>query len=39
MTRSSILEYLVDLKNDNVKEGLRKKKEVVIGGQIHYLDF
>ena len=38
MTRASVLKYLVDLKNNNVKVGLRKKKEVVIGGQIHYLD-
>ena len=37
MTRGSVLKYLVDLKNDNVKEGLRKKrKEVLIGGQIHF---
>ena len=37
ITRGSVLKYLVDLKNDNVKEGLRKKrKEVVIGGQIHF---
>ena len=37
MTRGYVLKYLVDLKNDNVKEGLRKKKrEVVIGGQIHF---
>ena len=37
MTTGSVLKYLVDLKNDNVKEGLRKKrKEVVIGGQIHF---
>ena len=37
MTRASVLKYLVDLKNNNVKVGLRKKKEVVIGGQIHYI--
>ena len=27
MTRGYVLKYLVDLKNDNMKEGLRKKKE------------
>ena len=37
MTRASVLKYLVDLKNNNVKVGLRKKKEVVIGGHIHYI--
>ena len=38
MTRSSVLKYLVDLENKNAKNGLRRRKEVVIGGQIHYID-
>ena len=37
MTRASVLKYLVDLENTNAKVGLRKKKEVIIGGQIHYI--
>ena len=38
MTRSSVLKYLVDLENKNAKNGLRKRKEVVIGGKIHYVN-
>ena len=38
MTRSSVLKYLVDLENKNAKNGLRKRKEIVIGGKIHYMD-
>ena len=39
MTRSSVLKYLVDLENKNAKkDGLRRRKEVVIGGQIHYIN-
>ena len=38
MTRSSVLKYLVDLENKNAKNGLRRRKEVVIGGQIHYIN-
>ena len=36
MTRASVLKYLVDLENNNAKVGLRKRKEVIIGGEIHY---
>ena len=37
MTRASVLKYIVDLKNNNVKVGLRRRKEIVIGGQMHYV--
>ena len=39
MTRSSIFKYLVDLENKNASVGLRKRKDVVIGGQIHHVHY
>ena len=36
MTRSSVFKFLMDEKNENPRIGLRKRKEVVIGGQIHF---
>ena len=38
MTRASVLKYKFDLKNKNAKVGLRKKKEVVMGGLIYHTD-
>ena len=38
MTRSGVLKYLVDLENKNAKNGLRKRKEVVIGDKIYYVN-
>ena len=39
MIRSSIFKYLVDLENKNASVGLRKRKDVVIGGQIHHVHY
>ena len=38
MKRPMVLKYLVDLKNLNPREGLRKRKEVIVGGRVHYID-
>ena len=38
MKRPMVLKYLVDLENLNPREGLRKRKEVIVGGIIHYMD-
>ena len=39
MTRSSIFQYLIDLENKNASVGLRKRKDVVIGGQIYHVHY
>ena len=39
MARSSIFQYLIDLENKNASAGLRKRKDVVIGGQIHHVHY
>ena len=38
ISRASVFKYLIDLENKNKREGLRRRKEVVIGGQIHYIN-
>ena len=38
MKRPMVLKYLVDLENLNPREGLRKRKEVIVGGRIHFLN-
>ena len=38
MKRPMVLKYLVDLENLNPREGLRKRKEVIVGGRTHYMD-
>ena len=36
--RPMVLKYLVDLENLKPREGLRKRKEVIVGGRLHYID-
>ena len=38
MKRPMVLKYLVDLENLNPREGLRKRKEIIVGGRVHYID-
>ena len=38
MKRPMVLKYLVDLENLNPRKGLRKRKEVIVGGRIHFLN-
>ena len=36
--RPIVLKYFVDLENLNPREGLRKRKEVIVGNRLHYLN-
>ena len=39
LTRAYVFKYLIDLENDNPRQGLRKRKEVVIGGKNHFFQY
>ena len=36
--RPMVLKYLVDLENLKPREGSRKRKEVIVGDRVHYLN-
>ena len=36
--RPMVLKYLVDLENLNPREGLKKRKEVIVGGRVHFIN-
>ena len=36
--RPMVLKYLVELENLNPREGLKKRKEEIVGGRVHYID-
>ena len=38
MKRPMVLKYLLDLENLNPREGLRKRREVIVGGRVRFLN-